>query len=62
MAAQLADIRGRFLHSLNDVPGVRETFAAFEIEAVETSYSIAGRSKAPGKVGEVIISPFPRSP
>ena len=56
LAGVLAGIRGRFLLSLNDVPAVRETFAAFSIEAIETRYSLAtdGMTQA----GEVIIRNF----
>lgn len=55
MAELLGGIRGRFLLSLNDRPEVRRAFARFEIEAVETSYSIAGGGGR-GRVGEVLIS------
>jgi DNA adenine methylase len=55
MAALLAEIKGRFILSLNDVPEVRHAFAGFEIERVETTYTVHDRS--PGKrVGEVIIT------
>lgn len=50
----LSDLKGRFIMSLNDVPGVRETFDEFDIEAVDTTYSIA--RNASKKVGEVLIS------
>ncbi|MFP5472403.1 MAG: DNA adenine methylase [Gammaproteobacteria bacterium] len=53
LAEILAGIRGRFLLSLNDTPGVREVFGSFEIEAVETTYGISGR---PQRAGEVLIS------
>lgn len=54
LAELLGGLRGRFLLSLNDCPEVRDVFAAFEIEAVETSYTIA---RGPGqRVGEVLIS------
>ena len=60
LADQLAGIRGKFLLSINDTPGVRETFAAFPMLAVETSYSIStsatGRAKP---VGELIITNIP---
>ncbi len=56
LAAQLAGIKGRFLLSLNDVPGVREVFKAFEIEAVRTVYSISSGATKP--VGEVLIRNF----
>ncbi len=53
IAAQLAGIKGRFLLSLNDTPGVREVFAAFTIEEVRTTYQISGQPK-PAR--EVLIS------
>ena len=54
LATQLAGIEGHFILSLNDHPGVRDVFARFHIEAVETTYSLApGNAK---KAGEVIIS------
>lgn len=39
LAAQLDDISGKFILSLNDTPGVREVFCAFSIEAVQTKYT-----------------------
>lgn len=54
LAEQLAGIKGRFLLSLNDTPGVREVFGRFDIEAVETTYTVA--RGAGSKVGEVLIS------
>jgi DNA adenine methylase len=57
LADLLAGIKGRFVLSLNDVPGVREVFGRFAMEVVETTYSIAGGAGAGrGKVREVIIS------
>ena len=54
LAALLKALKGRFILSLNDVPEVRDIFAGFDIEAVETTYTIgADKNK---KVGEVIIS------
>jgi DNA adenine methylase len=57
MAKLLAELKGKFLLSLNDLPEVRETFAAFEITGVETTYSIA-KASARTKRGEVLISNF----
>jgi len=54
LADQLTTLQGRFLLSLNDVPQVREIFDRFEIEAVETTYTVA--KGASQRVGEVIIS------
>lgn len=53
LAGVLAEANGRFVLSLNDRPEVRETFAAFAIEAVQTTYSLQGGGQA---AGEVIIS------
>ncbi|WP_334130174.1 DNA adenine methylase [Sneathiella sp.] len=54
LAEILGGIKGRFILSLNDLPEVRSIFSGFDIETVETTYTIAkGGSK---KVGEVIIS------
>jgi DNA adenine methylase len=56
LAAQLAGIKGRFLLSINDTPGVRATFAAFQMAEFETTYTAAaGPAK---KVGELLISNF----
>ena len=54
LAELLRGMRGRFLLSLNDTPEVRALFDGFEIEAVQTSYTIAQRGAKP--VGEVLIS------
>lgn len=54
MAALLARLKGRFILSLNDVPEVRETFAAFRIEAVTTTYSVGSKGAQPER-REVLI-------
>lgn len=56
LADQLRGIQGRFLLSLNDTPGVRRTFAAFDIEAVETTYSIGTKRAGRARAGEVFIT------
>jgi DNA adenine methylase len=56
LADLLNTIQGRFIMSLNDRSEVREMFAAFSIEAVETTYSIGRAAGARSRVGEVIIS------
>lgn len=56
LAGILSGIKGRFILSLNDTPGVRETFADFNIEAVETRYSLSGKKSKP--TGEVIITNY----
>nr|WP_315384221.1 DNA adenine methylase [uncultured Sphingomonas sp.] len=56
LAAQLASIKGKFLLSLNDTPGVREVFSAFRMKPIETTYTV-GRANA-SKAGELLIANF----
>lgn len=56
LADALDQVRGSFILSLNDTPGVRACFARFDIEAVSTTYSIQGGGHG---VAEVIISRLP---
>lgn len=57
MAELLAGIKGRFILSLNDVPEVREIFAAFVQAEVRTSYSISGKRNDPaGGRAELLIA------
>lgn len=54
MAEVLGSIKGRFLLSINDVPEIRKTFSAFDIEEVQTTYSVAkGRARP---AAELIVS------
>ena len=54
LADVLGRLKGKFLMSLNDTQPVRKVFKEFQIEAVETRYSVsAGASRV---AGEVIIS------
>lgn len=55
LAAQLGRIKGRFILSLNDTPGVRETFAGFDQLEVDTTYAI-GQQSRPAR--ELIIANF----
>lgn len=56
MAAQLATIAGSFIMSINDTPFVREAFAAFDIQEVETTWTIGTVATGAGaKVTELII-------
>ncbi len=61
MAEQLAGISGQFIMSINDTPYIRDTFARFRIDEVETTWTVssavAGRGK---KVTELIIRSDPR--
>ena len=55
MAEQLAGIAGQFVMSINDTPFIRETFAAFDISEVETSWTLSTGSSRGTKVIELII-------
>ena len=62
LAAQLGTLKGDFILSINDTPGVRETFAAFAQQPVAVRYSIAGKAAARAQPrGELIISNLPAS-
>jgi DNA adenine methylase len=50
LAQALRQAEGRILVSINDTPEIREAFGGFEIEEVETKYSIAGSSGHGGQV------------
>lgn len=55
MASVLAELRGKFLLSINDTPAMRKVFRAFRIEEVETRYSVnPAAAKVPRK--ELLIS------
>ncbi|HEV2674243.1 MAG TPA: DNA adenine methylase [Aliidongia sp.] len=55
LALVLRTIRGRFLVSLNDHPGVRRAFDGFAFEEIETTYTIGGNGSAK-RVGELMIT------
>ncbi len=56
LAEQLAGVAGRFIMSINDTPYIRETFAAFDISEVQTTWTLAtGASGRGTKVTELII-------
>ena len=56
IAGILRGIRGRFVMSLNDTAGVREVFGGFQLQAVDTTYTVA-KGKA-SKAAELLISNF----
>lgn len=56
LAGQLAGIKGRFLLSINDTPGVREVFGGFDIDQVDTTYTIGRREAV--KAPELLIRNF----
>lgn len=55
LAEALRRLRGRFLLTINDRPETRALFDGFAIEAVETTYMLAGGGKAQ-KAGEIIVT------
>jgi len=55
MADKLRSIDGRFLLSINDRPEIREMFAWADMEAVATTYTIAGGEHA-APAGELLIA------
>ncbi|MBJ3783405.1 DNA adenine methylase [Devosia sediminis] len=46
MAKALAELRGRFILSINDRPEIRALFSDFNLEPVELTYTIAGGPNA----------------
>lgn len=57
LAAVLAGLRGKFILSINDTPGVRACFSAFDMRAVETTYSVADGN--PKRASELLIGNVP---
>lgn len=55
LAAALRGLKGRFVLSLNDRPGVRETFAGFDFQEVTTRYTASWRA-AKRPAAELLIS------
>jgi DNA adenine methylase len=55
LAEMLGHIQGKFILSLNDKPEVRACFKAFNIQQINTTYSLAGNGKSK-KVSELIIT------
>ena len=47
LATQLGSIKGRFILSLNDTPGVREVFKTFDIEEIQTKYTSVKAKTSP---------------
>ncbi len=54
LARLLKAVKGRFIMSLNDVPEVRKTFSAFDLEGIDTTYSL--QKKGSKRAGEIIIT------
>ena len=56
IAGLLANLKGKFLLSLNDVPEMRRIFAGFNIKTLEMTYS--SQPKAGNKYSELLISNY----
>lgn len=55
MATRLKAIKGQFILSINDVPEIRDLFAAFQLREVELTYTVAG-GKSVRPVRELVIT------
>ena len=56
MADQLAGIRGSFLISINDTPFIRTAFARFDVQEIETTWTLSSASAGRGqRVTELLI-------
>ncbi|WP_439587633.1 DNA adenine methylase [Hydrogenophaga sp.] len=58
MAELLGSIKGQAVVSVNDIPEMRQAFAAFEIRSVDISYQVGKVGSARKPKGELIISNF----
>jgi len=56
LANLLGKVKGKFILSLNDHPGVREVFGGFNLEKVKTRYSVSANKNQ--QVGELLITNF----
>lgn len=57
MSQILAAIEGRFVLSINDTPLAREVFGQFQLDEVETTYTISTATCGSGKrAGELIVT------
>ena len=54
----LADIKGKFMVTINDHPQVREWYKDFNIEEVKVAYSVSKEQKARKEYGELIITNY----
>ena len=56
MGDALADLKGKFILSINDRPEVREIFSAFHFEEVRLKYTVSSGEATEAK--ELVISNF----
>lgn len=54
MAAILADLKGKFILSINDLPEIREIFKNFNVKPVELNYTVSKVRQTVGK--ELLVS------
>lgn len=54
LADLLANIKGKFILTVNDAPEMRSVFAGFDIEAAELTYTVNGEN--PKRVTELIVT------
>lgn len=59
LSAQLAQIRGKFILSINDTPLARRVFAAFDQCAVDTRYGVGGGQRP---AAELVLANFALPP
>ena len=59
LADQLATIAGRFVLSINDTPGAREVFRRFEIDGVETTYTLGAAHGGGKRAAELVVQGYP---
>lgn len=55
LAKALAGLKGRFLLSINDCPETRAAFKGFQIDEVETTYTVRGKGEC-GAAKELLVS------
>lgn len=58
LAAQLGEIKGRFVMSINDVPEICETFGAFKMQELATTYSVSKSPLGSSQAKELLLSNF----
>lgn len=54
----LADIKGKFMVTINDHPQVRKWYKDFNVEEVKVAYSVSKEQKARKEYGELIITNY----
>ncbi|MCA1199120.1 DNA adenine methylase [Sphingomonas sp. R647] len=58
LAGALRGVRGKFLLSINDCPGVRQCFDGFQMAEVQTTYTVGGMKSGGVRAGELLISNY----